>query len=663
MNILIKTLKLVNFKGVKNLTVDFNFITNIYGANASGKTSIFDAFTWLLFGKDSTDRKDFNVKPLDANGKVKDRTENEVSALIEVDGQDISIRHIQKEKWIKKRGEEVAEFSGNEHLYFWNDVPVNAGEFQSKVNDLLNENVFKLITNPLYFNSQKWQDQRSVLSEISGEITDSFLTNKYPDLQELLKQLDGKTLKEFKAKVALDKKNLKDQLQNIPSRIDEAERAKPEPIDESFVNARITELQTQYDALEQAIVDKNNANEQENKRIQGVQNEIHALKLEIQNIESAHRSAYNSELAQANSGNNELSSRAANLESQLKVQESQLIQLESSHSDQLARIERDKEEIKGRMDSLRTLFTSVNGRTLDPSATSCKECGREHESHNIQEILAKFNEGKRKELEGINIQGKGLREDLAKRDADVVLANEQFEITKSAISTSCKSLKASLDEVKASIANAADNKIEVTSIESRVVSDLSIADCKSKIAELELQLQTASIDYGDLRLTKATVNADLDAEKRKLNVADQIAKANVRIQELKDQEKNMSQELAALEKQEFAAEKYEKAKSEELENRVNGMFKYAKFKLFKELINGGEEPTCQTTYNGVPFADLNTAGKILVGMDIINTLSSHYGVTAPVFLDNRESVSSIPDTAAQTINLIVSPQDEKLRVA
>ncbi|MNL35730.1 hypothetical protein D3C87_1577740 [compost metagenome] len=125
----------------------------------------------------------------------------------------------------------------------------------------------------------------------------------------------------------------------------------------------------------------------------------------------------------------------------------------------------------------------------------------------------------------------------------------------------------------------------------------------------------------------------------------------------------MSQELASLEKQEFAAEKYEKAKSEELENRVNGMFKYAKFKLFSKLINGGEEPTCQTTYNGVPFSDLNTAGKILVGIDIINTLSAHYGVTAPVFLDNRESVSVIPDTAAQTINLIVSPQDEKLRVA
>ena len=663
MNILIKTLTMVNFKGVKNFTVDFKFITNIYGANASGKTTIFDAFTWLLFGKDSSDRKDFNVKPLDSKGDTKNRTENEVSAILEVDGIDISIRHIQKEKWTKKRGEEVAEFTGNEHLYFWNDVPVNAGEFQAKVNDLLPENVFKLITNPLYFNSQKWQDQRAVLSELAGEITDNFLVGKYPELQQLLNSLDGKSLKEFKAKVALDKKNLKDALESIPARIDEAERSKPEPIDSEIINKRIAELQKEYDALEQAIIDKNAANESENSRIQAVQQQIHSLKLEIQNIEAGHRSAYNAELGQASSGINEDKAKASNLESQLRVQENQLKQLESSHADQLARIERDKQDINDRLASLRTLFASVNGRTLNPDDKVCKECGREHEAHNINELQTKFDEIKRKELEGINVQGKGLKKDLEKRDFDIAQANDQFEITKSSLITSVSNLKISLEEVNARIAHASANKVEVKSFEERVMEDDSIASKTVKITELQGQLETTPVDYGDLRIRKASINSELDSEKRKLNNKDQIAKIDLRIKELKDQEKSMSQELASLEKQEFVAEKYEKAKSEELENRVNGMFKFAKFKLFKPLINGGEEPTCQTTYNGVPFSDLNTAGKILVGIDIINTLSAHYGVVAPVFLDNRESVSAIPDTAAQTINLIVSPQDEKLRVA
>lgn len=663
MNILIKTLTMVNFKGVKNFTVDFKFITNIYGANASGKTTIFDAFTWLLFGKDSSDRKDFNVKPLDVKGDTRNRTENEVSAILEVDGHDISIRHIQKEKWIKKRGEEVAEFTGNEHLYFWNEVPVNAGEFQAKVNELLPENIFKLITNPLYFNSQKWQDQRAVLSELAGEITDNFLVGKYPELQQLLNSLEGKSLKEFKAKVALEKKNLKDALESIPARIDEAERSKPEPIDSEVINKRIVALQTEYDSLEQAIVDKNATNESENKRIQSIQQQIHAFKLEIQNIEAGHRAAHSLELNQANSGVNEDKAKFSNLESQLRIQENQLKQLESSHADQLARIERDKQDINDRLISLRTLFASVNGRTLKPEDKVCKECGREHETHNIHQLQAKFDEIKRKELEGINVQGTGLKKDLEKRDFDIAQAKEQFEITKASLISSISNLKNSLEEVNIRITNAANNKVEVKSYEDRVREDDSIASKIAKITELQGHLQATPVDYGDLRIRKATINAELDSEKRKLNNSDQIAKVDARIKELKDQEKVMSQELALLEKQEFAAEKYEKAKSEELENRVNGMFKFAKFKLFKPLINGGEEPTCQTTYNGVPFSDLNTAGKVLVGIDIINTLSAHYGVVAPVFLDNRESVSAIPDTAAQTINLIVSPQDEKLRVA
>lgn len=663
MNILIKKLTMINFKGVKNFTVDFNFITNIYGANASGKTTIFDAFTWLLFGKDSSDRKDFNVKPLNSSGLTKDRTENEVSAVLEVNGEEISIRHIQKEKWTKKRGEEVAEFTGNEHMYFWNDVPVNAGEFQAKVHNILPENVFKLITNPLYFNSQKWQDQRAVLSEIAGEITDSFLIGKYPELAELLNSLDGKTLKEFKVKVALEKKNLKDSLESIPARIDEAERGKPEAIDEATIQSRIKELEHEYETLEQAIFDKNAANESENTRIQGVQREIHRLKLEIQNIEASHRSTYNADVIQASSGINEDKAKASSLEYQLRVQEGQIKQLQTSHTDQIARIERDKQDINDRMASLRVLFASVNGRELNPEDKVCKECGREHEVHNIIELQAKFDEIKRKELEGINAQGVGLKKDLANREADIVQAKEQFEITQKALDKTINDLKVALDEVNARIAHASTNTVEVKSYEERVMEDDLIAQKTAEITQLQGQLESTEIDYGDLKVKKVTVNAELDSEKRKLNNAESIAKADRRIQELKDQEKNMSHELATLEKQEFVADKYEKAKSEELENRVNAMFKYAKFKLFKPLINGGEEPTCQTTYSGVPFSDLNTAAKILVGIDIINTLSAHYGVVAPVFLDNRESVSVIPDTAAQTINLIVSAQDEKLRVA
>jgi len=450
MNILIKTLQIINFKGVKNFTIDFNHITNVFGANATGKTTIFDAFLWLLFGKDSNDRKDFNIKPLDSKGQKKDRTENEVSAILTVEGEEITIRHIQKEKWVKKRGESVSEYTGNEHLYFWNEVPIQAGEFQSKINDLLNEKVFKLITNPLFFNSMTWQDQRQVLTEISGEITDSFLVGKYPELQKLLDNLDGKTLKEFRAMISASKKKLKDQLEEIPGRIDELERNKPEPLDENEVNSEIAELQKQYNELEALIENKteayNKATSDINTEVQANQSKIHDLKLQKQNIEAKHRSDYNAELNNSQSGINEAKSRLSTIETQLNIQKSQLEQLKNSHANHLTRLSKDKEDIEKRIESLRDLFKSVNARELNEYDTHCSECGREHDNNKLHEVRENFNKRKKQELEGINIQGQGLNKDLKSRNEEGIQAIEQFELAKSGIETSISNLEASLIE-------------------------------------------------------------------------------------------------------------------------------------------------------------------------------------------------------------------------
>ncbi|QQT60959.1 AAA family ATPase [Sphingobacterium multivorum] len=662
MNILIKTISIINFKGVKNFKIDFAEVTNIFGANATGKTTIFDAFLWLLFGKDSNDRKDFNIKPLDQHGQKTDKLENEVSAIIVVDGEEISIRHIHREKWTKKRGEAIAEFTGNEHLYYWNEVPLQAGEFQAKVNGLLDEKVFKLITNPLYFNSMPWQDQRTALSSIVGKITDDFLSAKYPELKVLLENLAGKSLKEFKAKVASDKRLLKDNIEQIPGRIDELERSKPELVSEEGINDRIAELQSKYDLLDQQITDRNEAynaaNAQINKAILDNQNAIHQSKIEKQNIEANHRAAYNSELNNSQSGINEAKSRVTTLESQLSVQTQQLDSLVKTHFDHLKRLEKDKEDIQSRMDSLRELFKSVNGRELNENETCCSGCGREFEPEKIEEVKAAFVLRKKNELAGINVQGQGLKKDLERRDEEGRTAIEQFEFTKKALDNSIATIQNSLAEAKSKLeAFAGTTTATIDTVESRLAEDQVYQDVLSKISSLESQQfeKPENIDLGDLRVQKATVNAEIDSLKRQLTVGDQIARADARIQELKDQERGWSQQLADLEKLEFSAEKYEKAKAEELEARVNGLFKYAKFTLFSKLNNGGEEPTCKATFNGVPFSDLNTAGKILVGIDIINTLSAHYKVTAPVFLDNRESISVIPETAAQVVNLIVSP--------
>ena len=117
MKIKLKSLHLENFKGIKSLDVDFGDKTKIKGQNAAGNTTVFDAFTWLLFNKNSAGEEKFNVRHLDSDGKRIDNVEIKVVAVLEVDGKEVELSKIQKQKWVKKRGTDVTELQGNENLY------------------------------------------------------------------------------------------------------------------------------------------------------------------------------------------------------------------------------------------------------------------------------------------------------------------------------------------------------------------------------------------------------------------------------------------------------------------------------------------------------------------------------------------------------------------
>ena len=99
-----------NFKGCKNRTIEFGDKTRISGANATGKTTIFDAFTWLLFERDSLGSSNFDIRPLDENGKMIDNIEISVESKISVDGNEYELKKVQKQKWVKKRGTGTTEF-------------------------------------------------------------------------------------------------------------------------------------------------------------------------------------------------------------------------------------------------------------------------------------------------------------------------------------------------------------------------------------------------------------------------------------------------------------------------------------------------------------------------------------------------------------------------
>ena len=146
-----KQIRLINltlrgWRGAENLTLNFGGESAlISGRNASGKSRVMDAFLWLLFGKDSQDRKDYELRTRTADGKVQHHTECSVQGTLSIDGEVVTLRREYKEQWVRPRGQKEEVFKGNVTECSWNDVPVRVGDFQKRVNsEIIDDTLFHL---------------------------------------------------------------------------------------------------------------------------------------------------------------------------------------------------------------------------------------------------------------------------------------------------------------------------------------------------------------------------------------------------------------------------------------------------------------------------------------------------------------------------------------
>lgn len=218
----IKELHLKNFMGMKKFSIYFGKTTDVYGENASGKTTIFNGFTWLLFEKDSRDRKDFSIKTYDKNGVVLPGLNHEVEAVLSVNEKELKLKKIYREKWTKKRGQAYKTLTGHITEYTVNDLPVQKKEYTETINSLVQENIFKLITNPLYFNNVlTWKKRREILLTVVGDLSLSEVINSNKKLIGFSHLIGDKSLEDFQKTLAIRKKKLNEEIKSIPFRLDE----------------------------------------------------------------------------------------------------------------------------------------------------------------------------------------------------------------------------------------------------------------------------------------------------------------------------------------------------------------------------------------------------------------------------------------------------------
>lgn len=645
-DVIIKQMKLTNFKGLRDFTIEFsNSMTSVLGKNGSGKTTIFDAFTWLLFGKDSEDRKSFNIKTLDAQGVAIPRIPHEVSAILIVDGEEINLCRRYNEKWQKKRGSATEEFTGHEEERLYNDVPMSVKEWGEKITAICSEQVFKFITNPLYFSAQKSDVQRSMLFRMAGDISDAEIAAGNAEFTALLASLTGKTMDEYKREIAAKKRRIKAEIDGIPERIDERKRDMPEAENWLALDADLQAKKSELEKVEKSITDKSQAySEASNAKLEISKKEFN-LRQKLLNREYEIKQEVQKEY-------NEQSSKQSELRRQVENAQAELNRVQS----EMTRYQSELNTMQSKRETLIAEWREINARTLQFKEDEfvCPTCKRPLDIDDIErkqnEMTESFNTRKAADLAENNRKGQANKKAMEDTTALIKKCEERI----AELSKKIEELKANPLYDAILTAPDATQTIEADAERNNLVDE--IAKVKA-----ELDKPVEAPDTTELTEQKKSIMSEIDIIKAKLAKKETIERNNQRIQELETQLRNQSEELAQLEGIEFTMAAFSKARIEAVESRINGLFSLVRFKMFEQQINGGEVETCEATVNGVPYSDLNNAMTINAGLDIINAICKSEGVTAPIFIDNAESVNELLHTQSQMIRLVVT-DDETLRV-
>lgn len=619
-------LNLQNFKGIRNSEFDFGGIdATIYGDNATGKTTVFDSLCWLLFGKDSLDRADFEIKTLE-NGEPIHKVNHEVEAeFLNDDGNSFTLRRVYREKYSSPRGGDT-KLTGHTTDYFINDVPVKEKEYKQYINDVIAEDVFKLITNPLYFNEQySWQNRRKLLLEISGDIKDDEVINSRSELTRLAELLNGRTVDEQRKIVAAKKTAINKELDMIPVRIDEALRNKVDiAASESKLTTDIETLNKSINELEnqKATIINGFSSTEKRSKIDEIGRQLKARQSEVLSI-------YTSE-KQRKRGEYEA------LLTQLKIIESE----HDRYTDRAYDLAKDIERESKRIETLQAEFDTFNAQEFNKEA--CPTCGQPLPEDKQAELEAAFNSEKAAKLE----EWQSLIESAKKLKANY---EEQREVLLVKADGLTKEIE---DKTKAYESKFKEYE---SYLEPNVEDDPDYKELKAELFLLELDEGEEADDKEVARLDDeiSSVKEKRAALETELNKYTLNADIQKRVIELENQQQKLAAEKNLLDETSFLIDEFVKAKVDMLEESINSHFEYARFKMFNILVNGNIEECCETTYKGVPYRSMNNAARMNVGLDIINALTKFYNVTAPVFIDNAEAVTDFIKCNSQTIKLVV----------
>lgn len=640
-------MKLENFQGVKELEIDPQGESSaIYGDNGTGKSTVYNAFTWLMYGKPSTTEKNYTPKTTGSHN-----LHHSVEMTVELaDGSEMVLKKDYHEVYKTIKGNPQPVLSGHTTDYSMDGVPVSETQFKKNLLEIYHdEELAKMLTSYNYFlENMKVADRRKILLQVCGDADFNEVIESQGDLLRELPEMlrkPGKaenyyTVDEYRA-IAAKEKNLTDkELGDIPQRIDEAEKAKPDVtgLDAQTIDNTMAEIKEKRRELES----------QRAARESGATTTIRQQIAELESQRAAGEAKHARAEAEANKGAYE---RISNLRYMASTIETDIMHTEQDrreHENEIQRLNRRREQLLAE-------WNEENEKEWTGSEI-CPTCGQQLPAEQIEEAKENFNTAKAQNLETINKRGmtecssgmiKKEQDGIEALDARLVELKEKKVETAQNLATAEKAVLATTDYKDTAEYRQFTEQIE--SLQEK------LKDARAAAAEADNVLS------GQLK----ELDESLEAEQSKKAQLAMVKKQDERITQLEKKEEELAAKYEQLQKGIYLCEQFVKAKTKILDEKINSRFKTLRFRLFIEQQNGGIADDCEALVpcktGLVPFKSANNAARINAGLELIDTLAEYYGVELPVFVDNAESVTKLTQTQTQVIRLVVSEPDKTLR--
>ncbi len=644
MHLRLNKLTIENFAGIKEQIFEFDgHNSKIYGANGSGKTTTATALQWLLFDKGlDGSTKSFNPVPVDINNHELYELIPTVEAEFTIGDHTLLLRKESRPKYTTNQKTNRKEYSRSRtKRQYINEEPVKISDYKSRIKDVIDEDVFKLITNPAAFNNLDWKKRREILFEIADPINNEDIINSNDELKGLSDLLNDHDI-ETKKKIVSDKiKQINKEIQDIPTRINQESKGLQEV--EPLSDSELKQIESEIEALKQQRIEVKNGS-----KFIELKNKLIDKEAELSRLKSNHNFEIDNKIHALTNEFNAEQSTVLNYTSKIRV-----------HNREIEHEEKRRKALLSDYKMIETNFKELQDKQFEYTATNlCETCGQKLPADQIESVkqkaLEKFNKEKSADLEVLTNkkdemlnEGKKIKPVIEKIQTEI----DKYQKYVEDASKKSEKIKTQIDEFK-------EKQTDVTETEAyrAIVSEIEEIKQEQQNIQESIASTILMIDeqIHDLYLKKSKFD-------ERLIIIESNKRSEQRIKELRSKEDNLLDE-----KEEYAYQLYQlnlftTTKINILTDNINEKFDMAEFKLFNQLVNGELEETCITLVDGVEYSGgLNNAARINVGLDIINTLCKHYNVTAPIFIDNAESVTNVINTEAQQIQLIVSEDNRGL---